>query len=158
MYLTIEELEQHHIEQAFEGLSARGLPAVRGEVVQGDAAGYHYHPGRNQAVDWFWQQGLPIVDQGLRREDGWGYHHFPLRTSPASPAAGHGPVLQPAPGAASAISKSTSPSSAHSCLRPSADSSCNIITTGSAPKGPGLLGPSVASRTADIACLQPNPR
>jgi hypothetical protein len=52
LYLTVEELEQHHVEQAFESLSARRLPAVRGELVEGDAAGYHYYPGRDQAVDW----------------------------------------------------------------------------------------------------------
>ena len=30
VYLTMQELGQHHLEQAFESLSARGLPAVRG--------------------------------------------------------------------------------------------------------------------------------
>lgn len=29
LYLTVEELERHHLEQAFASLSARGLPAVR---------------------------------------------------------------------------------------------------------------------------------
>ena len=86
VYLTVEELERHHIERAFQSLSARGLPVVPGELVEGDTAGYHYYPGRDQAVDWFGQQGLEIVDEGFRRENGWGYRHFLLRTSPASPA------------------------------------------------------------------------
>ena len=33
-------------------------------------AGYHYCPGRDQAVGWFGQQGLAIVDEGFRRETG----------------------------------------------------------------------------------------
>jgi hypothetical protein len=78
-YLTVEEVEQADIDQAFQGLSARGLPAVRGEIVEGDVAGYHYYPGREQAVEWFEQEGLVIVDEGFRRDNGWGYRHFLLR-------------------------------------------------------------------------------
>src|SRR6266571_2293849 len=80
MYLTVEELDLAEIEQAFESLSARRLPAVRGEVIEGDVAGYHYYPGREQAVEWFQHEGLAIVDEGFRRENGWGYRHFLLRT------------------------------------------------------------------------------
>jgi len=86
LYLTVEELERHHIERAFASLSACGLPAVRGEIAEPDAPGYHHYPGRDQAVGWFRQQGLVIVDEGFRRENGWGYRHFLLRTSPAAPA------------------------------------------------------------------------
>jgi SAM-dependent methyltransferase len=85
LYLTVEELERHHIEQAFESLSARGLPAVWGELAEADAAGYHYYPGRDQAVYWFGQQGLAIADEDFWRENGWGYRHFLLRTGPAAP-------------------------------------------------------------------------
>lgn len=86
VYLTVQELEQHHIERAFASLSARELPAVRGELVEEDAAGYHYFPGRGQAVDWFGQQGLAIVDEGFWRGNGWGHRHFLPRPGPASPA------------------------------------------------------------------------
>jgi ubiquinone/menaquinone biosynthesis C-methylase UbiE len=79
MYLTVEEVEQAKIDQAFQSLSARGLPAVRGEIVEGDVAGYHYYPGREQAVEWLEREGLTIVDEGFRRDDGWGYRHFLLR-------------------------------------------------------------------------------
>ena len=80
MYLTVEEVEQPKIDQAFQSLSAQGLPAVRGEIAQGgDVAGYHYYPGREQAVQWFGREGLAILDEGFRREDGWGYRHFLLR-------------------------------------------------------------------------------
>jgi SAM-dependent methyltransferase len=86
VYLTVQELERHHIERAFASLSARRLPAVLGEIAEQDAPGYHYYPGRDQAVDWFGQQNLAIVDEDFRRENGWGYRHFLLRASPASPA------------------------------------------------------------------------
>ncbi len=85
LYLTVGELGRHHLEQAFASLSARGLPAVQGEIAEPDAPGYHYYPGRDQAVDWFGQQGLAIIDEGFRRENGWGYRHFLLRASPGSP-------------------------------------------------------------------------
>jgi ubiquinone/menaquinone biosynthesis C-methylase UbiE len=79
MYLTVEEVEQAEIDQAFQSLSARGLPAVRGEIIEGDVAGYHYYPGREQAVEWFERESLAIIDEDFRRDDGWGYRHFLLR-------------------------------------------------------------------------------
>jgi cyclopropane fatty-acyl-phospholipid synthase-like methyltransferase len=83
LYLTVHELERHHLQQAFESLSARGLPAVRGELAEPDTLGYHYCPDRDQAMGWFGQQGLAVADEGFRRENGWGYRHFLLRASPA---------------------------------------------------------------------------
>ena len=80
MYLTVEETDQSEVDQAFAGLSARGLPAVRGEVVEGDVAGYHYYPGREQVLEWFGREGLEIADEGFGQEEGWGYRHFLLRT------------------------------------------------------------------------------
>jgi hypothetical protein len=79
MYLTVEEARQSKIDQAYESLSARGLPVVRGETVEGDVAGYHYYPGREQVVHWFGGEGLTIIDEGFKWEDGWGYRHFLLR-------------------------------------------------------------------------------
>jgi cyclopropane fatty-acyl-phospholipid synthase-like methyltransferase len=86
VYLTVQDLHQHHIQRAFESLRARGLPAVRGELAEAAAAGYHYFPGRDRAVDWFGQQRPAIIDEGFRRGNGWGHHHFLLRAEPASPA------------------------------------------------------------------------
>ena len=86
VYLTVQVLGQHHIQRAFESLRARGLPAVRGELAEEDTPGYHYFPGRDQAVGWFGQQGLATVDEGFRRGNDWGHHHFLLRPGPASPA------------------------------------------------------------------------
>lgn len=79
LYLTVEEVDQAQIEQAFASLSARGLPAVWGEVVEGDVAGYHFYPGRDRVLQWFAQQALTIVDEGFSQADGWGYRHFLLR-------------------------------------------------------------------------------
>ncbi len=82
MYLTVEEVDQSRIDQAFASLSARGLPAVPGEIVEGEeVAGYHYYPGREQTAEWFGQEGLAIADEGFRQENGWGYRHFLLRAS-----------------------------------------------------------------------------
>jgi hypothetical protein len=78
MYLTVEEVEQAEIDQAFQSLSARGLPAVRGEIVEGDVAGYHYYPGRERVVEWFEREDVAILDEGFRQEHGWGYRHFLL--------------------------------------------------------------------------------
>jgi hypothetical protein len=86
VYLTVQELQRHHIERAFASLSARGLPAVLGEIAEPDTPGYHYYPGRDQAAGWFRQQNLAIVDEGYRRENGWGHRQFLLRTNPAWPA------------------------------------------------------------------------
>jgi len=79
LYMTVEEVGQAHIEQAFQGLSARGVPAVLGEITEGDVAGYHYYPGRERTVGWFAAEGLAVVDEGYKQEDGWGYRHFLLR-------------------------------------------------------------------------------
>ena len=46
LYLTLEEIDEDEIEAAFAELTAAGLPAVRGEVIEGDVAGYHFFPGR----------------------------------------------------------------------------------------------------------------
>jgi len=82
MYLTVEEADQSRIDRAFASLSARGLPVVPGEIVEGEqVAGYHYYPGLDQAVGWIEQEGLAIADESFRRENGWGYRHFLLRTS-----------------------------------------------------------------------------
>jgi 2-polyprenyl-3-methyl-5-hydroxy-6-metoxy-1,4-benzoquinol methylase len=79
LYMTVEEVGQTHIEQAFRSLSARGVPAVLGEITKGDVAGYHYYPGRERVIGWFAAAGLAVVDEVYKQEDGWGYRHFLLR-------------------------------------------------------------------------------
>ena len=79
LYLTVEEVPQPMIEEAFTTLAAGGLPAVRGEIVDGDVAGYHYYPGRDRVIGWFNTAGLQIIDEVYKQEDGWGYRHFLLQ-------------------------------------------------------------------------------
>jgi len=80
LYLTVEELpDQSVVEQAFKALSAQGLPAVRGEVVEGDVAGYHYYPGRKRVLRWIADGRLEVIDEDYSATEDWGYRHFLLR-------------------------------------------------------------------------------
>jgi SAM-dependent methyltransferase len=81
VYLTVEEVAEWAIEQAFAALTRRGLPAVRGEITDGDVAGYHYYPSRDRVISWFGAAGLQITDEDYRQEDGWGYRHFLLQSA-----------------------------------------------------------------------------
>jgi hypothetical protein len=80
-YLTVEEVDEPVIEQAFTTLTRRGLPAVRGEVIDGDVAGYHHYPGRDRVTGWLHAAGLQVIDEGFNQEDGWGYRHFLLQST-----------------------------------------------------------------------------
>jgi cyclopropane fatty-acyl-phospholipid synthase-like methyltransferase len=84
LYMTVEEQDEAGVDAAYAALAAAGAPAVRGEVVEGDVAGYHFYPGRQRVIEWFDTAGLEVVDEGFKQEDGWGYRHFLLR-SPARP-------------------------------------------------------------------------
>jgi cyclopropane fatty-acyl-phospholipid synthase-like methyltransferase len=79
LYLTVEEIADADIGAAYAELSSRGVPAVRGEVIEGDVAGYHYYPGRARVLGWLAQTGLEVVAEDYTPADGWGYRHFLLR-------------------------------------------------------------------------------
>jgi hypothetical protein len=79
LYLTVEEVAEAEIDAAFASGRAAGLPLVRGEIVEGDVAGYHYYPGRAQVERWFEASGLGIIAEACDQEDGWGYRHWLLR-------------------------------------------------------------------------------
>jgi hypothetical protein len=79
LYLTVGEIDASAIEASFDALTREGKPVVRGEVVDGDVAGYHYYPGRDQVLRWLAAEGLDVVEEGFKQEDGWGYRHFLLR-------------------------------------------------------------------------------
>ena len=91
-YLTVEEVDEAVIRKAFTTLTRRGLPAVRGEVTDGDVAGYHYYPGRDQVTGWLHAAGLQVIDEGFSQEDGWGYRHFLLQKPGGSASPSGGPV------------------------------------------------------------------
>ena len=79
LYLTVETQDDEAIDGAFADNKAKGLPAVRGEIVEGDTAGYHYYPGRDQVVRWLTAEGLDVVADAFDQESGWGYLHFLVR-------------------------------------------------------------------------------
>ncbi len=80
LYLTVEEVADAIVDDAWRSLTARGLPAVRGEVIEGDVAGYHFYPGRDRVASWLVAEGLGIVEQETQELDGWSYWHLLLRT------------------------------------------------------------------------------
>jgi hypothetical protein len=60
------------------------VPAVRGEVVEGDVAGYHYYPGRERAGAWLAEAGLEVVDELVVDHGPWRYRHLLLRRRAAT--------------------------------------------------------------------------
>ncbi len=80
LYVTVEEVPDAEIDAAFEEGQAKGLPIVRGEVIEGDTAGYHYYPGRARVAEWLLTECLTTVEEASDWEDGWGYWHLLVRT------------------------------------------------------------------------------
>ncbi|HEX6867394.1 MAG TPA: class I SAM-dependent methyltransferase [Candidatus Limnocylindrales bacterium] len=80
LYLNVEEVDDRVLDQADATALARGWPSVRGEVIDGDTAGYHFYPGRTRILGWFDGAGLTIVDEAVDQEGGYGYRHFLLRS------------------------------------------------------------------------------
>ena len=80
-YLTVEEIEDADIQSAFESQQASGVPSVRGEVVEGDTAGYHYYPGREQALAWLREGGFEVIAEDREWHDDWGYRHLLVRAT-----------------------------------------------------------------------------
>jgi SAM-dependent methyltransferase len=76
LYLTVEEIDEGEIEEAWLASQDLGLPAVRGEVIEGDTAGYHYYPGRPRVLDWLRAEGLQVIDEATDQQDGWVYWHL----------------------------------------------------------------------------------
>lgn len=85
LYFTVEEVDARHIEEALAEATARGLPVVRGEIVTGDTAGYHYYPGRERVARWLADEGLEVVEDGYNSGNGYGYHHLLVRATAARP-------------------------------------------------------------------------
>jgi len=84
LYLTVEEQTEPDIAEAAARQAAEGLPTVHGEVIEGDTAGYHYYPGREQALQWLAEAGFTLVDEELDWHDDWGYRHLLARAPSAS--------------------------------------------------------------------------
>jgi len=80
-YVTLEEVEDAHVAEALRSLTAQGLPAVRGEVVEGDTGSYHFYPGREQALRWIADGGFDLIAEDADWRDDWGYRHLLLQTT-----------------------------------------------------------------------------
>ncbi|MDF2734702.1 MAG: class SAM-dependent methyltransferase [Chloroflexota bacterium] len=80
LYLTVEVVDDSEIDAAFAESTAKGLPAVRGEIIEGDTAGYHFYPRPEQVAVWLDSEGLDVVEEGHDQEDGWGYRHLLLHS------------------------------------------------------------------------------
>ncbi len=93
LYLTVEEVAESVVDGTFATLVARGLPVVRGEVIEGDVAGYHYYPGRDRVRRWLEAEGLAVVEQDTEAHEGWAYWHLLLRSR--ADAQAEGPSRQP---------------------------------------------------------------
>ena len=78
VYATLEEVDETEIDEAFRAGTAAGWPLVRGEVIEGDTAGYHYYPGRARVLEWFTAAGLRVLDEAFDPQDDWGYRHLLL--------------------------------------------------------------------------------
>ncbi|HSG85686.1 MAG TPA: hypothetical protein VLA23_05035, partial [Candidatus Limnocylindrales bacterium] len=63
----------------YAALRAQDLPAVRGEVVEGDVAGYHYYPGRERVRGWLRDADLAIVAEDTEAHGTYAYWHLLLR-------------------------------------------------------------------------------
>jgi SAM-dependent methyltransferase len=79
LYLTLEEIDDAAVDAAFDALVHAGVPAVRGEVIEGDVAAYHYYPGREQALEWLRTAGFEPVAEAFDQEADWGYRHLLLQ-------------------------------------------------------------------------------
>ena len=81
LFLTLEEQEDDATDAAFRALVDDGQPAVRGEVIEGDVAGYHYYPGRALALAWLTDAGFTLLDEDVDDHGDWGYRLLLLRRS-----------------------------------------------------------------------------
>ena len=75
--LTVEEAAEPVIEEAFTTLTRRGLPAVRGEVIDGDVAVYHYYSSRDRVAGWLHATRLADHRRGLQPRRWLGLPPFP---------------------------------------------------------------------------------
>jgi ubiquinone/menaquinone biosynthesis C-methylase UbiE len=80
VYLTVEEIDREEIDAAFEVAKAAGWPAVSGEVIEGDTAGYHFYADRDRIEGWLTDAGFEVVEDADEWLDGYGYRHLLLRT------------------------------------------------------------------------------
>ena len=80
LYLTVEEVDDAEIEAGWRASRDLGLPAIRGELIEEDTAGYHYYPGRPRVREWLAAEHLEVIEDASDQQDGWVYWHLFLST------------------------------------------------------------------------------
>jgi SAM-dependent methyltransferase len=80
LYITVEEVDDATLDDGAAAAHEHGWPAVRGEVIEGDTAGYHFYPGRDRVRGWLADLQLEVIDEATDAEDGWSYWHLFIRT------------------------------------------------------------------------------
>jgi len=84
LYLTVEEVERSELQETFARARAEGSPALLGELVEGDVAGYHFYPDRAQVARWLADASFRLVAEADEWLDGYGYHHLLMRARHAA--------------------------------------------------------------------------
>jgi 2-polyprenyl-3-methyl-5-hydroxy-6-metoxy-1,4-benzoquinol methylase len=81
IYLSLEEIDQEHVDRAFADATSAGLPVVNGEDVGEETGGYHFYPGRDRIGGWLSEAKLHVIDEADEwfDEHGYGYRHLLLR-------------------------------------------------------------------------------
>jgi len=81
LFLTLEEVDDAEVDEAHRQLTAAGHPAIRGEIIEGDVAGYHFYPGRERALAWLTDAGFTLLAEAYDDHGDWGYRLFLLQRS-----------------------------------------------------------------------------
>ena len=81
LFLTLEEQSDAVVDEAHRHLTAAGHPVVRGEIIEGDVAGYHFYPGRASALAWLADAGFVLVAEDYDDHGDWGYRLLLLQES-----------------------------------------------------------------------------
>jgi SAM-dependent methyltransferase len=78
LYLTVETIDEHELEDVFEEATAQGVPVVPGEDFR-RGGGYHYCPQITQVNTWVIEAGLHVLEEGRSEGEGYGYYHLLTR-------------------------------------------------------------------------------
>lgn len=79
IYLTVEQISDSTITEAFVQATAAGLPVVHGETLRG--GGYHYYPTVERITEWLHSTNLDIVEEGQSSGSNYGYWHLLVRSA-----------------------------------------------------------------------------
>jgi SAM-dependent methyltransferase len=81
LFVTVEEQDDAVVDDAYRQLTTAGLPVVRGEIIEGDVAGYHFYPGRRRVLAWLADAGFTLIAEDYDDHGDWGYWLLLLQRS-----------------------------------------------------------------------------